>query len=445
MRPIGLLIVAALLAAPLIEFAPLTAQHDPSAVFSQYIGCVALIAMAIGQVLATRLPFVEPLFGGLDRVYVLHKWLGIGALAAVLIHDTVDAEIDGLAPETWLTDLAETLGEISLYGFVILVLITIVTFIPYHLWRWSHKLMGTFFALSVFHFAFMSKPFANTDMTGSYMLAICAAGLVAYVYTLLPSLGRRTAIPYEVEKVEQSGGAITVGLKPMGKAIKQHAGQFAFVSFDLPQLNETHPFTISSAPREDQTLQFTIKPLGDYTARLEGRLKQGTKATLSPAYGHFRLRSGAKAQIWVAAGIGITPFKAWLEDVTPEHGKIDLFFCFKGHQNAPHLAHLEALAAQLDNVTLHKIDSRTEPRLTAATIDQATDGDLKKAQVYFCGPAGMRESLRRDLQSKGVANRRFHYEEFEIRSGIGVRKFINFAMQKSGLARRYPDAIGKMV
>ena len=49
MRAIGLLLVAALIAAPLIEFLPLAAQHDPSAVFSQYIGCAALIAMAIAQ------------------------------------------------------------------------------------------------------------------------------------------------------------------------------------------------------------------------------------------------------------------------------------------------------------------------------------------------------------------------------------------------------------
>ena len=139
MRAIGLLLVAALIAAPLIEFVPLAAQHDPSAVFSQYIGCAALIAMAIAQIVATRIWIIEPIFGGLDRVYVLHKWLGIGALLSVLLHDTLDAEIDGVGRETWLTDLAETLGEISLYGFVILVLITIVTFIPYHLWRWSHR------------------------------------------------------------------------------------------------------------------------------------------------------------------------------------------------------------------------------------------------------------------------------------------------------------------
>ena len=242
------MIVAILLAAPLAYFFPLAAKHDPLAVFSQYIGVTALIAMALTQILATRLFFVEPVFGGLDRVYVLHKWLGISALVMVLLHDTIDAEIDGLGRETSLTDLAETMGEISLYAFLILVIITIVTFIPYNLWKWSHKLMGTFFAMSVFHLAFINKPFANTDLIGAYVLVICGLGVLAYIYTLLPqNYGSRTHA-FTVDKVEQTGDAFSVHLAPDSKVVAHKAGQFAFINFDLPHLGEVHPFTISAAP-----------------------------------------------------------------------------------------------------------------------------------------------------------------------------------------------------
>ena len=105
----------------------------------------ALIARAISQTIATRIPPVEWLFGGLDRAYVLHKWLGIGALAAILLHDTIDADMAGLGREALLTEAAETAGEIALYGFLVLVVITVATFVPYHLWRWTHRLMGVFF------------------------------------------------------------------------------------------------------------------------------------------------------------------------------------------------------------------------------------------------------------------------------------------------------------
>ena len=76
--------------------------RDGIALFSQYLGMSALIAMAISQTIATRIAPVEWIFGGLDRAYVLHKWLGIGALVAILLHDTIDAEMTGLGRETLL-------------------------------------------------------------------------------------------------------------------------------------------------------------------------------------------------------------------------------------------------------------------------------------------------------------------------------------------------------
>ena len=79
MRPLGLLLVAASLAVPIPWFAALAGQHDPIALLSQYFGSAALIVMAISQLLATRFRVLEVIFGGLDRIYVLHKWLGIRA------------------------------------------------------------------------------------------------------------------------------------------------------------------------------------------------------------------------------------------------------------------------------------------------------------------------------------------------------------------------------
>ena len=433
--------MAALLAAPLLYFVPLAGKHDVLAVFSQYIGVTALIAMAITQILATRLAFVELIFGGLDRVYVLHKWLGISALVMVLLHDTIDAEIDGLGAETGLTDLAETMGEISLYAFLILVLITIVTFIPYNLWKWSHKLMGTFFALSVFHLAFINKPFANTDLIGAYVLIICGLGIVAYLYTLLPqNFGSRTDA-FTVDKVEKTGDAFSVQLSPNGKAVKHKAGQFAFVNFDVPHLAEAHPFTISAAPNENNSLRFTIKPLGDYTRKLQSAISSGTEAYISPAYGHFCLRKNKRPQIWIAGGIGVTPFLAWLGELTPDHAQVDFFYCIRGRDSAPHLAEIEARAAQLDNLNLHIIDSSQTGRLTASAIVEKSGADMKKASAFFCGPEVMRNGLIRDLQSHGLRKSQFHFEEFEIRSGIGIRKLLAHFFRKTGISKRFASAL----
>ena len=186
MNPVGLLVIAATTLVPAYQLFMLPNVTDKAALFSQFLGLAALILMAWGQILATRLRVIETVFGGLDRVYVLHKWAGIIAMSALLLHDTIDADMRGLGRETALNELAETLGEISLYGLLILVVISVATFIPYHLWKWTHKAMGAMFAAGAFHFFFIMKPFAMSDPVGLYTAIFCVAGLAAYIWMLLP-------------------------------------------------------------------------------------------------------------------------------------------------------------------------------------------------------------------------------------------------------------------
>ena len=274
MRVFGLLLIAVLILLPLIWLPAIGVGKDQSALFSQYIGLVALIAMALGQTISTRWGIVETIFGSLDQSYRIHKWLGIGALVAVLVHDTIDAEMRGIGRPGALEDVAETAGEISLYGLLILVLITVATFIPYNLWKFTHRLIGTFFVLGAFHYIFILKPYGNFDPLGIYMLVICTVGTIAYLYTSAPR-GFRPYRKYKVTSASKAGNALAIDMEPLGKPVKHRAGQFAFFSFVDAGMTEPHPFTISSTPREDGSLRITVAPLGDFTTRLMNRVKAG--------------------------------------------------------------------------------------------------------------------------------------------------------------------------
>ena len=422
MRPLGLLLIALTLALPAFGFAQLAAQHDPVALFSQYLGSAALIVMAISQILATRVWGLETIFGGMDRIYVLHKWLGIGAMALIVLHDTIDAEMDGLGRETAVTEIAETLGEFSLYGLLVLVTLSIATFVPYHLWKYTHKAMGAFFTAGALHYAFILKPFPINEPLGLYILAFCGLGVLAYVYTLLPTGLFNGWRRYRVISVEPTGGAIAVSLEPVGRGFRHQAGQFAFVRFEVPGLTEIHPFTISKAPASDRTLRFTIKDLGDYTRDLAHTLHPGAEASVSGPFGHFRLHRKPGLQVWIASGVGITPFMAWAEALDTGSGPVHLFYSVRRRDAAPHLAELETLASAKPNLRLHLVETSTQGRLTMAQVAAIVGDDRRQARVSFCGPREMREALRQQLASAGFATNSFHYEEFEIRGGIGLRK-----------------------
>ncbi len=426
MKKTGLALVALALCAPFIWWPSIAQGRDGIALFSQYLGLGALIAMAFSQLIATRWRGIEAVFGPLDQSYRLHKWLGIGAMVAVLLHDTIDAEMRGLGAETALVELAETLGEISLYGLLILVVITIATFIPYHLWKWTHRFIGIFFVMGAFHYLFILKPFKNGDPLGLYMAVVLIIGLAAYVWTSAPRRFRPSR-PYEISKITPQGDAIAVDLRAQGRPLHHQAGQFAFFRFSGAGVNEPHPFTISAAPQSDGDLRLTIAPLGDLTARISRALAVGQSVTVDGPFGRFGRAKGA--QVWIAAGIGVTPFVALAQAMTETADPVTMIYCIRDAASAAHVDELTRLAAENPNLTLVLWQSRERGRFSAKAMTEFV-GELSTKKVLFCGPVAMRRDLSRTLPTLGVSQKNFHYEEFEIRTGLGLRRFAGWLWEQ---------------
>ena len=51
-----------------------------------YTGVLAMGVMSAGMLLALRPVSFEPLLGGMDKAYRLHKWLGVTGLVVAIIH-----------------------------------------------------------------------------------------------------------------------------------------------------------------------------------------------------------------------------------------------------------------------------------------------------------------------------------------------------------------------
>ena len=89
--------------------------------------------------------------------------------------------------------------------------------------------------------------------------------------------------------------------------IKRNPGQFAFFRFKSKAVGfEEHPFTISS---ETQTIfmSITVKKSGDYTAQLSNIIV-GDSLYFDGPYGVFSPIDNGSNYVFIAGGIGITPF-----------------------------------------------------------------------------------------------------------------------------------------
>ena len=173
-----------------------------------------------------------------------------------------------------------------------------------------------------------------------------------------------------------------------------------------------HPFTISSNP-SDENIRFTIKALGDYTANLQTLLKEGAKAKLKAPFGHFTIKkSKYKKQLWLAGGIGITPFLSLLNEVK-KNNIITLVWSVKSVNQAHYKDEIEKKASANSNLNFVLWDTDSKSYFAIDKLYNAEN--IKNYSIYICGQEVMRENYIKQLLQKGVSLKNIHFEEFSFR------------------------------
>jgi predicted ferric reductase len=211
-----------------------------------------------------------------------------------------------------------------------------------------------FFILGFIHSLTVKALDALIPITWVQMFFIL--GTVSYLYTELFGRFFRKYVPYHVEAVKHPNPSTTeVTLRPKNAPIKkQRAGQFLFVHFPQDRiLNESHPFTISSAPHEE-VLRVTIKASGDFTRYLFSNLKPDMGAIVEGAYGMFDYKRGGPRQIWIAGGIGVTPFLSFVRDMDGNLAHdVDFYYTVRHPEEAIFVDEIEAACLKNPRLRVH--------------------------------------------------------------------------------------------
>lgn len=386
-----------------------------------FFAAISMLSMAVALWLSTRPRFAEPLFGGMDRAYSWHKWLGLTGILGACLHWLLvpgPAGGDVIPVVAWT---GEEMGELAMYLLLVLGIASMLKSLPYRLWHHSHKLMGPIFIISVYHTFFSDVPFETLGRTGITLMAISVLGISSWVYKLL--FYHNKLARYKVVKRKVLDGALVVALAPIGgKTIKHKPGQFAFLNFAPEGEDEFHPFTIASAGHSD-TLVFYIKALGDHTAKLQKTIKPGQPVIVDGAYGRLHAKRDVnKPQIWLAGGVGITPFIAWLKAMRVKatnhtYPEVHLFFSSQGHFLKQIITILIHLLKPISGVYLHPIDSGDKHKslLNSDMVIRRLNRPLSAYQVFACGPQSMMTALRSQLLEKGLRRNQWHNESINMR------------------------------
>lgn len=406
-------------------------------VLAQYTGILGIGVMSLAVILAVRPAFLERACGGLDKMYRLHKWLGIASLVITLSHWLIAQgpkwavalgwlERRGRTPRPHLPDgslqqwfaeqrgLAEGVGEWAFYTVLLLIVLALVRIVPYRRFFQTHRLLAVAYLALVFHSVVLVKFRDWQSPIGAILVPLLVLGSAAAVMALIHKRAGGTVATGRVVALERFPDlkVLAVDIRLEQYWPQHQPGQFAFVTFHADE--GPHPFTIASAPDDDRRIRFLIKALGDYTESLPGRLRIGDAVTLEGPYGCFDFAGPTRRQIWIAGGIGIAPFIARLQALAghPDGKAIDLF-----HTTAVYDAKaIDRLrdAAKAARVGLHLLWDARDGQLDVDRLTTAVP-DWRNADVWFCGPVRFGTAIRKGLTARGLPPEHFHQELFALR------------------------------
>jgi predicted ferric reductase len=410
----------------------------------QLSGIAAIGCMSLAMLLALRPRWPEQWLGGLDKMYRLHKWLGIAALVVATIHwlwsegpkwavgwgvlerpargprPAIENSIEALFAN--LREVAEGLGEWAFYATVVLIALALIQYFPYRLFQKTHRLLAVAYLLLVFHAVVLFKFSYWTSPVGVVMAVLLASGTWAAVIVLLRRVGAGRQVKCAITSLQYYPGVRTLETEievPHGWP-GHKPGQFAFATSDASE--GAHPYTIASSWHADNPrITFITKELGDHTSHLREKLRVGQEMKVEGPYGCFTFDDDRPHQIWIGGGIGITPFVARMKHLSIQKGDpdwpaaqtIDLFHTTADVDEAA-LGKLAADASSAD-VRLHVLVDARDGRLTGDRIREAAT-QWRDASIWFCGPTGFGEALKRDFAAHGFPVKdRFHQELFAMR------------------------------
>ncbi len=162
-------------------------------------------------------------------------------------------------------------------------------------------------------------------------------------------------------------------------------------------------FTISAAPFEGHvmlTTRFTDEKGSSFKNKLRN-LKIGKSIEVSFLEGDFTLEDPEKEHVFIAGGIGITPFRSILKQLDQDKKPINVTLLYSNRdQNIVYKDELEEIAKSNLNFKIHYIFS---PEHIDEKKIRELIPDIQKPIFYISGPEPMVENLGTLLKGMGIA------------------------------------------
>lgn len=384
-------------------------------------GAYLLLVMVL---LVARLPPLERLIGH-PRLTKWHRRLSPCPLLLLTVHATASMigyaklQRTGLWHEfgVALSRYEGMLGAIAALALLIVVAALSIRAarrrMSHETWWQLHLLTYLALALSFSHqiatgASFVHHPLARLAWT---LLWLSTAGVVLICRVALPVWRTWYHNLRVVKVVRESDDVFSLVVK--GRRLDRLAvsgGQYFQWRFMTRGLwLHAHPYSISALPRPPY-MRVTIKGLGAHSSAA-ARLTPGTRIAIEGPYGTFTKHAlrGRRVAL-IAAGVGVTPVRALLEDLPAGSDPVVLLRA-SSQQELVLGDEVRELVRARGGRVLGAFGSRHHMALNPQTL-RANIPDLPERDVFICGPEPFTQTVARAARLAGVAPARMHVEGF---------------------------------
>lgn len=217
-----------------------------------------------------------------------------------------------------------------------------------------------------------------------------------------------------VNKKDEVAGVVTFVFQPAEK-LEWQAGQFLhYVLHHEPtdSRGSDRWFTVSSAPFENQ-VQITTRLADEKGSTFKAALKNlavGETIEISDIDGDFVVEDQNQEYIFIAGGIGITPFHSILKQRAHDNLPIKVILMYANRdENIVFKDELEEIAVKNPNL---KINYFIGPNRIDEEAIRTLASDLQKPIFYVSGPEPMVDALGKTLKEIGVPEQHLKQDWF---------------------------------
>lgn len=386
---------------------------------------VALVGTTIyllNPILSLRHYKVESWLHGLDKVNRLHAKNGKLAFWLITLHPPflgLGRWMNGKSFTTvwdW-SSFVIVAGIVALAGLFLATAVALYSHIRHQTWIQIHRYFGWLIPLFFIHGLLARGQIVKIPLLFIYIALLGLGSFSAFLYRSVLWKRFVKRYTYEIAELNRLNDTIAeIVLRPKGIAIHFTEGQFAYVSFEADGIDEEpHPFSFSNA-HNGPYIRFMIKSLGDDTQRFQS-LQKGTKVYLEGPYGRFNYKTVANhQQVWIAGGIGITPFLSMARSFSGSDSyDIRFFYGTDSLEESVFLGEFIDVTRRLPESFKTSVVAKNISGFVTIELLKNSLGDLSSFDYFICGPPIMMKTLTKDLIQSGVVPEKIHSEQFSFR------------------------------